>query len=891
MILRAFKFYFFTLCYITSFSVYSQTLIGTVKDSLKNSLQDVNIIAEPIQEGKDLKFAITDHIGRYRLMLEKKVSYNVSVSHIGYKTEKQLIFVDFSKKEHQFILKQKGEQLDEIVIKYKPKPILVKKDTLTYIVDYFKNGKEFKMIDILEKLPGFEVLNNGIITVQGKKVTKVFVENKPFFGGSTKLAIENIPADALEKIEVIDNFNEVDFLKQVSDSKEMIINVKLKKNKKEFIFGDVEAGAEIANDNGFYSLHAALFSYNQKTNLSYIGNLNNIGKRSFSFKDLMRFQNTRSVFIRKRKRPSNLYNIGKGNTDVLRSKSQFSALNLSFDINPKLHIESYGIFSKLYTTNLQESNIQYLENNLFSSEKRIFEKNNNELFALGNLKINYSPSTNSKLIYNGQFQFLAPRSYNVLQSTLNNQLKIFKNEKTTDKDQINHFFEWHKKFNTRNITTLVLNHSYENKKTQNNWFSNTPFLNEYITYQSGNTYDIQQIKSIKSNNIDLLIKHYLIVHNLHHLYINIGNSLDIVNLETLDQQLLSNGININLFSNEFENKIKYSLNNFYMGLEYKFKIGKWENKLSLYTNSYNLVSKQRNDYKIKTTLIEPRWNSDYEFNPTENIQLEYKFSNKFPEANQLLEQYTILNYNTIFKGNALLRNEKFHIATLNYSKHDSYKGLIIYANATFNKKIQSIRNQIKLIEINNSITPEMINTPENNMNISGMIEKQIHKFKISFRPSFSWSEYLQTINTISILNQTNIQNITLKVRTADKKLPKLSVGYRKIFSQLYGFRNYSLASDRINFSAKVDFFKHFTLSSNYEVTYNKNQDSQINNYQIANASINYKKRNTPLSFELSVQNILNNNIKIENSFSDYIILNNKIYTLPRIFMFSVRYKI
>ncbi|EKT3967026.1 hypothetical protein JE952_000964 [Flavobacterium psychrophilum] len=142
------------------------------------------------------------------------------------------------------------------------------------------------MKEILEKLPGVEVDKNGGVTVQGKKVTKMMVEGKSFFGGGSKLAVENIPADALDKIEVIDHFNQVGFMKQVSDSDDLAINVKLKEDKKKFVFGDIEAGVELAGNNGFYLGHAGIFFYSPKTNISYIGDSNNIGKSTFAFDDL-----------------------------------------------------------------------------------------------------------------------------------------------------------------------------------------------------------------------------------------------------------------------------------------------------------------------------------------------------------------------------------------------------------------------------------------------------------------------------------------------------------------------------------------------------------------------------------------------------------------------------
>ena len=66
---------------------YSQTLIGTVKDSLGKPLQNANVIAKPLVEKQGLKFAIADHLGRYKLELEKDVPYDVKVSYIGFKEE------------------------------------------------------------------------------------------------------------------------------------------------------------------------------------------------------------------------------------------------------------------------------------------------------------------------------------------------------------------------------------------------------------------------------------------------------------------------------------------------------------------------------------------------------------------------------------------------------------------------------------------------------------------------------------------------------------------------------------------------------------------------------------------------------------------------------------
>src|SRR5690606_19882698 len=99
-------------------------------------------------------------------------------------------------------------------IDYNYQPVVVKKDTLIYDVAAFMNGNERKLKDQLEKLPGVEVTDNGQVKVQGKTVTQFMVEGNSFFGGGTKLSVENIPADAVDKDELIVYLNKVEHMKE-----------------------------------------------------------------------------------------------------------------------------------------------------------------------------------------------------------------------------------------------------------------------------------------------------------------------------------------------------------------------------------------------------------------------------------------------------------------------------------------------------------------------------------------------------------------------------------------------------------------------------------------------------------------------------------------------------
>ena len=887
------RIYLFLLFFtIVSFSQ-THTITGIVSDDLNKPLESANVIAKPLQEKASLKFAIADNKGRYRLDLDKEVKYEITVSYIGFVEEVFILEADAVIATHDFKLKPTGEQLKEIVIKHEFKPIVIKKDTMTFDVKSFANGNERKMKEILEKLPGVEVDKNGGVTVQGKKVTKMLVEGKSFFGGGSKLAVENIPADALDKIEVIDNFNEVGFLKQVSDSDDLAMNVKLKANKKKFIFGDIEAGAEVGNaDNGFYLAHTALFYYSTKSNVSFIGDMNNIGKRTFTFDDLMRFGGGISTFLSSRKSLTNLYLFANDNTDVVQNKSQFGAFNFSHDTSSKLSISGFSIFSKVLNASQTESKNEYLQNSSIAFENKIQNGDNRSLLGIGNVKLDYSPSAKEKWYYSGQYQSSTNDISNTINSITNLNSSVFETINKADNTAIKQYIEWHKSFNLNHTTTFVINQSYDYNTPQTQWFTDQPFLTGLIPLQGDDSYTIEQIKKVKNNSVDALFKHYWVLDNFNHLYTNVGNNYGTSRFETSEKQLLTNGTVNDFASAGFGNFVKYQLNDAYIGLEYKFRIGKWTNKPGLYLHWYHLITDQKSaERTLSQTLFQPQWDSDYEFNKSETLNFTYKLENSFPQVNQLADQFTLQNYNLVYKGNALLQNERFHTANLRYSKMNLYRGITWNGMASFTKKVKTIRNEIQLDGINQFNTPILSDNPETNYNVNGSFSKKIYRFSLRFNTNLSWFNYFQTINNIENLNNRNNQRVGVLLKTAHKKWPGFSIGFTKGFSQFSGLTKSNFKTDALTADADFTFLKFWTYKFSYENLKNTNNNNQSNFYDIANTSLRYQKKNSPFGFELLVNNIFDNKVKNDYSFSDYLISERTTFVLPRVFLFSVSYKL
>lgn len=882
------------LLFFTTLSLaQSQVITGVVAEENRKPLESANIIAKPLQEKASLKFAIADNKGRYRLELDKGVKYEITVSYIGYVEQVWITTTNDTEKTHDFILQPTGEQLKEIVIKHVFKPIVIKKDTMTYDVKSFANGNERKMKEILEKLPGVEVDKKGNVTVQGKKVTKMLVEGKSFFGGGSKLAVENIPADALDKIEVIDHFNEVGFMKQVSDSDDLAMNVKLKADKKKFVFGDVEAGAEVGNvNNGFYLAHAALFYYSPKTNLSFIGDANNIGKRTFTFDDLLRFGGGMSSFLSGRKSFTNLYSFATDNNEVVQNKSQFAALNFSHDFSNKLEISGFSILSKVLTASQIESKNEYLQNSAIAFENKLQKGDNRSLLGISNIKLNYSPNAKEKWYYNGQYQSSTNDLNNTINSITNLRSSVFQTLNQADNTAIKQYLEWHKSYNDAHTTTFVVNHAYDTNTPQTRWFTDQPFLTGIIPIQSDNTYTIDQIKRVQNHSVDALFKHYWVINNDNHLYTIFGNNNGRSQLFTSEKQLLNTNGSNSFSTGGFGNDINYQLNDAYIGLEYKFRIGIWTNKPALYSHWYAMQTEQASGRRVVEKQVWlPQWTSEFEFNKSETLNFSYKLEVGFPEVSQLADQFTLQNYNLVFKGNALLENEQFHSANLRYSKMNMYRGITWNAMASFVKKENNIRNEVILQGINQVNTPFLRDNPETNYNVNGSFTKKIYRFNLRLSSSLSWFNYLQNLNGVTTSNDRNNQKVGVLIKTAYKKWPTVSVGYTKGFSQFKGITQSQFQFDTYNADAEFSFFKHWTYKLEYENTSNTNANQQRNFYDLANTSLRYQKKNSPFGFELSMNNVLNTSVKNDFSFSDYLISERTTFVLPRVVLFSISYKL
>ncbi len=216
--------------------------------------------------------------------------YKFYMAIIGYKPILKLFEVTTEKLAIDFgniMMEESAITLNSVLIKGDLLPMIIKKDTIEFNADAFKTQADASLEDALKTMPGMEVDKDGGITFNGKKIDRVLVGGKDFFGNDPKTATQNLPKDIIKKIQVIEKKTDDAIFKGIDDGKrENILNVELKDDKKKGVFGNLSAGKATGS---LYDASININRFNNKRQFSVISMANNINRTSFSFNDLSDF--------------------------------------------------------------------------------------------------------------------------------------------------------------------------------------------------------------------------------------------------------------------------------------------------------------------------------------------------------------------------------------------------------------------------------------------------------------------------------------------------------------------------------------------------------------------------------------------------------------------------
>jgi hypothetical protein len=276
------------ICLFFSTFCFSQTITlkGTVQDTGGVPLESATVYLTSVKDSSVVDYTITNKNGNWELKTRKinePVLFRISfVSFSEHKQEFQSLAED---KDFGIIkLNDKPNELDAVIIESEIPPIRIKSDTLEFNASSFKVRPDANVEALLKQLPGVEIDSEGKITVNGKEVNEILVNGKPFFDKTGKIALQNLPAEMIDKVQVSDTKTEAEKVSgQAATGNESSINLTIQKDKNKGLFGKFMGGY---GSDKRYESSGLLNYFKDKQRFSVLGSSNNINSVGFSMDEI-----------------------------------------------------------------------------------------------------------------------------------------------------------------------------------------------------------------------------------------------------------------------------------------------------------------------------------------------------------------------------------------------------------------------------------------------------------------------------------------------------------------------------------------------------------------------------------------------------------------------------
>lgn len=253
---------------------------GLVKDlDTKEPLLEASVKLLAAKDSAFIAGTTTDAAGKFSIQGVKAGKYILTIDYIGYADVEKDVTVGTSNiRLGSIFLKESSQLLGEVTVVAVKTPIKVMEDTVEYNADSYHTQPNAVVEDLLKRLPGVEVDTDGTITANGQSVSKILIDGKEFFSDDPKVASKNLPANMVDKLQVVNRKSDIARLTGIDDGEdETVINLTFKKDMNQGWFGTGEAGYG-TDDRYMGSFNVNRFwNGNQITLLGNFNNTNNLG--------------------------------------------------------------------------------------------------------------------------------------------------------------------------------------------------------------------------------------------------------------------------------------------------------------------------------------------------------------------------------------------------------------------------------------------------------------------------------------------------------------------------------------------------------------------------------------------------------------------------------------
>lgn len=911
------------------FLFFSQNLLAQVKgvivDSATNLPVDKAVVAlVTTAHISDTSYTITSEKGEFFFEKVPSSNFSVIITNIGYKSVTKFIPVEAPKKTidlENINIINSAKILNEVVIE--ASPITIKEDTIEYRADAFKVKQNAVVEDLLKKLPGVQVDKDGNIKAQGKSVTKVKVNGKDFFGGDPKTATKELPANIVDKVQIIDDYGDQAAVSGIKEGEaDKVMNIQLKKDKNTGYFGRVTAGVGdkeryLASFNGNY--------FKNTRQISVFSNSNNTGQSLFSFGGSNRgmgsmISSARSTVDNMGGSGSLLNAMGNGDMGFFQGGNSGSdgitttnsiGINYRDDWSKKLSV--YGSYSYSHRnstgyritsqqnfyqskTFLNDQNNQFVNTGeshrfYFNIEYNIdslnyikispgisYSKNNGnsntnfDYYIDGggktsegynnNLSNSNSPNLSANILYNHRFHKRG-RNFSI---NINSGNAV----NTSEQDSRNHTIQY-----VSPAATLD-NFLYNKQENTNTNYSARLTYSEPIS---------------KEKSLDVAYSH------------NFSYSRN--NKQTYNVDPSSGIKNFNYFlSNDYENnyntdRANISLRTTYKRYNYTLGISLQPVNLQGYSNT-----KDSAYTPIKRVNVFPVARFAYNFSKTKSLNINYRGDAQQPGFSQLQDVIDSSNLQYLTRGNPNLKPSINHNISLFYNDFNFVSGRVLFTSVNFS----TIQNQIinNVIPIGNSgaqlTMPQNVNGYYNVnafYNYSRPYKNRMYVFTLN--GNVNYNNNINLINSIKNIGRNWVASQGMNFELNYKDWLEFGLGGNySVNSVTYknttanaNFQNQEYSSWVISSTLNMDLPGSLVLKYDFDYTINQGLTGAVGkNIAVMNASLEkqlFSKKNGII--RLQAFDLFNQNSNISRTVTANSIIDSRTNRLNRYFMLSFTYRL
>uniref|UniRef100_UPI00404937DF hypothetical protein n=1 Tax=Gelidibacter sp. TaxID=2018083 RepID=UPI00404937DF len=867
---------------------HAQTIFGTVSDDKGNPITANILIKEPNNANVISEFVLVSK-GKFSYQLKK--DYNQSgvlleVSATGFTTYEESIKPSELKSSLSFnfiLIKEKIEILDEVYIESKKSPYSIKKDTVVYRVESYRDGTERKVEDLLRKLPGIEVSDDNVIKYRGKTIETVTIEGDNLFDYNYSIGTKNINIDLVKEIEAIENYSENKLLKGIENSDKVVLNLKLKENKTDLSFNtDLGIGDFPDSTKTPLDLSTNVLGINKKHKSFIVSTYNNIGKNTspfnYSENQINLEQIRENQYLAERIIPElNLPQATNNNLSNINNQF-FGNLNSIFSLsdNIKTKVNLYLISDRINNNQYSESNIRINDQEFTTFDNNFIQKK--PIQYRGDIELRFNTSETSLLEYNIS---LRDESIDTESTIFSNQENDFLSSLQSSNVFLKQNFEYTKKLSDRKALQLSIINT-TNDLDQN-------FIIQPSVFDSSEfDQDIQENNSKKQNTS---FKSIFLGKGKKNNKYNVSVGFNLIN-ESFDSNLSSQNNTLIIPIENGNNNLDYRKNEIYSIGSYNWYLGKFTISPNYALRYLNQNLKQESTlYNSKLLVFEPSLNIAYKIDNTSVLSL-ISGLNRDTSSMQYLFTNQVLVNNRILTNNipniTLQKNQVFNFL---FSKNDLFNQLEISLGASYIKQKGNFFTNVNINEnftrITNFFLPENTENIAFNLNFSKLIPFLKTNFKI--------------ISNYSISNFKNIVNNS-ELRNNKSTFLTNSIFLKTAFNSPFNFENNTTYVFQEN--KNVNTFFNSSIENNLKlifipsnrvsgiITYNyfiPSLENNTNNYSFLDSKIIFRPKNKNWQIDVSGINLLNENYFTQENTTDISTNILRINLLERYFLLNFTY--